>query len=129
MKSCKVREKIVMIKYYKRFVVLYLILFIGFIITSILFVVITNEFTLKKFLVDVTYPFKIESKLIFALVYVHQLIGMLQNYFLMYFDFIVVALFWYVGARLKLLGLKLGMIKKDEELRDCIVEHQRIIRY
>lgn len=82
----------------------------------------------KEFPIDAEYPFSTDSALMYTIIYTHQAFCIVQNATLIMIDFLVITLFWYANARISILGYQLKAIKNDNQLKQCIQEHQEIIR-
>lgn len=127
LQTCGRQEQLLTKQYYKHFLVHYIILIILYIIAALAFLcgaLILN----KRFPIDERYPFSIKSSLVFSIIYAHQIFSIFQNSTLIMIDFLVITLFWYAGARFKILGYKMRSVENSTRLKQHIEEHQQIIR-
>ncbi|OXU22405.1 hypothetical protein TSAR_001520 [Trichomalopsis sarcophagae] len=128
MKNSKQNEKYIMRKHYNRFLGHYTILIVLYVIASLAF--FCGAFILgKKFPMDASYPFSTDSILVSSIIFTHQTFSIVQNSVLIMIDLLVITLFWYAGARIKILGYKFKIVDSNEKLKNCIKEHQKIIQY
>lgn len=125
MAECEHLEKLILRKYYLRFFVNYTILIVLYTIASLAF--FGGAFILKKkFPIDAVYPFSTDAVLVTAIIYVHQTFGIIQNSVIIIIDLSIITLFWYAGARIKILGCRLKTVRNNYQLKQCILEHQDI---
>ena len=127
MESCNRNEKSVMSEYYKSFLVQYITLIVLYAAAALAF--LCGAFVLnKKFPLDTFYPFSTDSVIVISVIYIQQTFVIIQNSVIIIIDFLVIILFWYAGARIKVLGRRLRITDTDKQLRQCIIDHQHIIR-
>lgn len=125
MTECEHVEKLIMRKYYVRAFINYIILIVLYTIASLAF--FCGGFILrKKFPIDAVYPFSTDAVLVTIIVYIHQTFCIMQNSVIIIIDLLIITLFWYAGARIKILGYRLKTVSDDDQLRKCILEHQEI---
>jgi len=75
------------------------------------------------------YPFSIDSLYIKSILYISQVLAILQTGFSITVDFMIAMFLWYSAARLDMLGLELQYIRHENQMKACIQKHQEIIGY
>ncbi|RLU22005.1 ObirOr5-G1 [Ooceraea biroi] len=75
------------------------------------------------------YPFPTDSLYVRSILYISQVLAILQTGFCITVDFMIAMFFWYSAARLDMLGLELQHITHENQIKTCIQKHQEIISF
>ena len=127
MESAEKNEKVVLQKYFDRYIPFFMFVGSLFLIAAVLFM--CGPLIMKKTLpADAWYPFPIDVFWIRFILYALQILAIVQAGLGIAVFYMIAMMFWYCTARLEMLGKKIESIACNYELELCIEEHRKLIK-
>ncbi|RLZ02254.1 Odorant receptor 54 [Cephus cinctus] len=81
----------------------------------------------RPFPAEAWYPFSTDPLPISCSIYVLQIMVIAQAAMCIHMDFMIAFLLWYAVASFEILGEKFRRVENEVDLRNCIVQHQKLI--
>ncbi|XP_032684841.1 odorant receptor 30a-like [Odontomachus brunneus] len=77
----------------------------------------------------IKYPFVVDQRLLWAIVYLHQTFGLYQVYCQATGNAFLALLLWFTSARFEILSIKFRKASKYFDWQICVREHQELLRF
>lgn len=82
-----------------------------------------------NFIAFTNYPFSLDSSLITAIINLHQFLSLIHASIALVYDGIMMLLMYVCTMRLKILNCDCKNLKDYLQLKKCILDHQKILRF